>query len=163
MEELKKEVNPIWEHFSSYWSYKHIQKIEEKIDPFIDEITNKVEDFTINNNNVVSIVQRFDEVLLEKASKFSLDQIYTELKEYLRTQVFDQFRVDISKYQSTAAESVANVKIYVDQVKDEMYNELHTIIDQTFENVRKKMFEVIGGRPVNSKEIEDLLKTKADK
>ena len=112
---------------------------------------------------MVSIVQRFDEVLLEKASKFSLDQIYTELKEYLRTQVFDQFRVDISKYQSTAAESVANVKIYVDQVKDEMYNELHTIIDQTFENVRKKMFEVIGGRPVNSKEIEDLLKTKADK
>ena len=87
-----KEVDLVWSQFSKFCSYEHIQKIERRIDPFIELVSNKVNEFEHDNTKNKEIIRRFDEVLLDKASKFNITELKLEIEKLLTKQSFDDYK-----------------------------------------------------------------------
>ena len=92
MPDVKKEVDMIWNQFSKFCSYEHIQKIERKIDPFIEIVSNKVSEFEKDNINNKEIIRRFDEILLDKASKFNITEIKSVIEGLLSKHSFEEHK-----------------------------------------------------------------------
>ncbi|CAI2387629.1 unnamed protein product [Moneuplotes crassus] len=79
---MNKKLKEIWDNFRKCCNIDHINSFKEEMEPKMASCENLVADFNLELIKNKEIIRRFDEVLLEKASKFSIDQIYTKLQDY---------------------------------------------------------------------------------
>ena len=64
----------------------------DQVKPILDESRQLLNGYRLDNQNVKEIVKRFDEVLLEKASKFSVENLTDQLEtKYLLKEDFNSF------------------------------------------------------------------------
>ena len=57
-------------------SLEHIKEVEQKIMPKVENFRAELKTFYDENQQHRNILLRFDEVMLEKASKFAIEQVY---------------------------------------------------------------------------------------
>ena len=79
-------------------SLEHIKQVEQKIlpkvplhfykDPKVEEFRGDLNGFREENKQHRNILLRFDEVMLEKASKFAIEQIYHHFNKYFSFGLF---------------------------------------------------------------------------
>lgn len=138
--DLKSEVDKINEKFINCCSYDHIKKIEDKIDPFIEKVRKQVESFEVDNIKSKEILRRFDEVLWEKASKFNLEQIQLEFKNYIHNQQFEAFKEHLKEFQHSLHLRIDSTKSDVHQAKIEIQKAMEISISKAVTDVKKKLF-----------------------
>ena len=66
--------------------------MKSRIDPFMTKINTKLDMYDKAHDQNQSIISRFDEVLLEKASKFAIEQVYQALEMYINHATFENFK-----------------------------------------------------------------------
>jgi len=73
---VESEFKRLWSNFSKYWAYQHLDHFRNEINPMIDNCK-------INTNKCIAIceenksmIRRFDEVMCDKASRFSIIKLY---------------------------------------------------------------------------------------
>ena len=64
--------------------------MQVKIFPVIEEFGDKIKQFEKENDTAKQIIRSFDNVLLEKASKFSIEEIHRKLEKYVLTTTFKE-------------------------------------------------------------------------
>ena len=69
-------------------SLEHIKQVEQKILPKVEEFRGDLNGFREENKQHRNILLRFDEVMLEKASKFAIEQIYHHFNKYFSFGLF---------------------------------------------------------------------------
>ena len=84
--------------FSNCIQYHHLQKHLDIINPVVSECSDKgrppthhiVLEFEKEIKKTKEIIKRFDEVMCDKASKFSIDNLWHEFKEYISREELDE-------------------------------------------------------------------------
>ena len=75
----------IWEYFktfNNFWQYKDLKEHMDTVKPLVKSWEEMLNNYRKDNEDSKLILRRFDEVLLEKASKFSVDTLEKSLKIY---------------------------------------------------------------------------------
>ncbi|CAI2387474.1 unnamed protein product [Moneuplotes crassus] len=70
--------------------FQDLQDHANQIEPLVTQCRRSLEEYRADNKRQKDIIARFDEVLLEKASKFSVEQLEIKLEDYsLKTDLSD--------------------------------------------------------------------------
>lgn len=86
----KEETKKIWQYFLDFTTLKQLAEVQVKIFPVIEEFGDKIKQFEKENDTAKQIIRSFDNVLLEKASKFSIEEIHRKLEKYVLTTTFKE-------------------------------------------------------------------------
>jgi len=89
--EFHQESKKLWNNFDRYWEFQNLANFEGRMTPIIKECHMKVEKCVGACDHNKSIIQRFDEVLSQKASKVVVSQINTDLQGYQTIEDFHKF------------------------------------------------------------------------
>ena len=85
----------------------------------------------MNHEKNSAIIQRFDEVLLEKASKFNLEEIRQEMKQYISIEGFDIFKKDLNSKHDDIQNEIKHTAGLISKMKDQVCEEFKDNIDHT--------------------------------
>lgn len=91
-----------------------------------------IEEYTDDNRKTKQIVRRFDEVLLEKASKFSIDQIYQTLSLYINNATFENFTDEYNKNHILVNRKIELVEQAFFKTKEDITNEMEKAVKRAF-------------------------------
>lgn len=69
------EAKQIWNNFGRYALYEDLKELYQKTVPEIKRFEERLVNFSVDMTKADSIMRRFDEVMLEKASKVDLREI----------------------------------------------------------------------------------------
>ena len=92
LRETIEEVDRIREKFEYYWSYKHLKELYNKVIPAIQGFENNIKEFYKQMDQQKEMIRRFDEVIMTKAPKFSIDQLNKDLESYLKLTEYKESR-----------------------------------------------------------------------
>ena len=123
-----------WVSVTSNYTYTTI------IEPFIDEVSEKIKRFTVDNNQTKTIIQRFDEIILEKASKFSIEQIYQTLKMYINNSTFSGFKQEFDKGLNDLKRHINQVESSFCNTKQDITDEMEKAVKQAFLKLKKSIY-----------------------
>lgn len=73
-EEVSIDISQIWKNFHQFSKHEDFKIHKDTMTPLVEQCRKDVENFREEVMATRKIISRFDEVLLEKASKFSVEQ-----------------------------------------------------------------------------------------
>jgi NhaP-type Na+/H+ and K+/H+ antiporter len=89
LKETIEEVDFVKSKFQEYCAYKHLKDLYNKVMPVVENFEVKLGRFNREIEQHRLVIRRFDEVMLEKASKFRLKQLENEFCKYLMKNDFE--------------------------------------------------------------------------
>jgi hypothetical protein len=90
------EIDKIWINFDKYCMYDDLKDLYMKTVPEIAKFEVKLEEFSKDIEKQTQILRRFDEILLEKASKGNLSDFQTNIeRKYTPLENFIKHKDDI--------------------------------------------------------------------
>ena len=101
--------------------------------------------------------------MLEKASKFSVDHLRENLVNYPTQDDISKCLQKIKKIDSSVSDQLSEFSTLIDQAKTDLFKDLELRTECAFREVKKHVIEALGGKPVDARELQDLLRAKADK
>jgi len=129
--DLKVETDKIRDHFTKFWSYEHLQDLKNQVEPMVELVGVRLNQYQMNHEKNSAIIQRFDEVLLEKASKFNLEEIRQEMKQYISIEGFDIFKKDLNSKHDDIQNEIKHTSGLISKMKDQVCEEFKDNIDHT--------------------------------
>ena len=106
----------------------------------MEKITSTVTKFESDNENFKTIISRFDEVMCEKASKFSIEQLYQNFESYIHNSTFDSFKEQFNEAHKATFDKIKEVEGYINIAKGEAIAEVEKSVKRTFLNLKKSIF-----------------------
>jgi DNA-binding ferritin-like protein len=92
---------------------------------------------------------RFDEVMLDKASKMSLQQLKLDCKQsYTEIRDFQDLKYDTLKYETTTKKEIQFIQHLLDTTQDTLFEKLSNSMDKY-----AKMLNASYGMPVDAEEL----------
>ncbi|CAI2381841.1 unnamed protein product [Moneuplotes crassus] len=156
--DFKKECNQIWKNFEKYCAYKHLENLSNEILPKIKGFEKTIDKYNEVNDNTQKIVSRFDEIILQKAAKHSLESLRADLDKRLESTMV-RFKEDAFDLRNKIDANYIEMK----SLKSELTQYFNGLIPQTEKSVKNKIINSFGGSPCSVEEIQKLLKLKVDK
>ena len=138
----------------------------------IDQFQIKIQSYDISHFEMKQIIKRFDEVglfyqlaqvILEKASKFSIEQLRVELNNYTKQFEFKNLHSKLKELDKEITEKLVDISSLIDKIKVDCLDELETKTATAFREIKKQVLDSLGGKPVDINELKTLLLVKADK
>ena len=88
------EVLKLWKNFQNFAEYQDLRDLYSKVIPEIQRFEDKMQEMLNEQAKTSLIVKRFDEVLIEKASKQQIRELKLELEEYVREESMKDFKLE---------------------------------------------------------------------
>ena len=111
----------------------------------------------------IGIIQRFDEVLWEKASKIWVNDVAKQFEDYISVEefnIFQQMRNDTDKkFQA----KLNNFDKKIEDLNTSTKQIIANSVIKISKEAKDQLINTLGGRPVEPEELRALLKLKADK
>lgn len=156
-------MKAIWDNFDKYSTLANLEGLKNYLSPFVNDCVEKVAIFKKDNKKCIDIIQRFDEVLTQKASKISVENIEKKLEEYTTINIFNQFKEDKKEIEREHEQDMQLLDIKIDELRDETKQEFATTVETIAKASKNQLIKDLGGKPVEPAELRSLLKLKADK
>lgn len=131
--------------------------------PLFEDWANRVAEYGLENKKCVQIIQRFDEVLCQKASKISLEELETKLDEYLTIEEFNSFQGFKTKLDEEFKTNIQKINSRFDEFTSSTRQLLASAILKITKEAKDQVIQSLGGKPVEPQELHALLKLKANK
>lgn len=104
------------------------------------KIQGLVDTFEKDNDNAKNIIKRFDEIILEKASKFNLEELKLEMKRYIHSDNFGRFLINLKEHQSSTNSSISSLSQKVENLEGEIQEVIDKKMEKSLVEVKKKVF-----------------------
>ena len=109
------------------------------------------------------IISRFDEIICDKASKFSLENVENRFKQYLKIDEFTQAKTDLESQCDKIKDKFKSTLSEIRQVKSDCYKQTYLSMSKAATDTKNEIFDKLGGIPIDRNELQKKLATKADK
>ncbi|CAI2385156.1 unnamed protein product [Moneuplotes crassus] len=141
----------------------HLESHKSEIQSFVQTCYEKLQEYTKDNKQAKMILRNFDEVLIEKASKFSIEELQLKIKELANTEQVNELKQYFNfKLQDT--------NIVIDKLREhvnENKNDVLGIISRETESIQKhlkeKIKEYLLSKTISPEEVQMMLSNKVDK
>ncbi|CAI2381910.1 unnamed protein product [Moneuplotes crassus] len=160
---IEQENKKIWDNFSNYCSFQHLADFRKEIRPKVKSCEKIVCDCIQICTENKAMIRRFDEVICEKASKFTIIKLYKDIEVFLEKEKFRDFKNVFEASCKGFNGKIIELKAELDQLHIKLSGELTDLLEDTAKIVKKSIISEIGGSPIDSKELAKLLLLKADK
>ncbi|CAI2360750.1 unnamed protein product [Moneuplotes crassus] len=158
-EDVKLDIQQLWNHFDHFPKISKLAKYKDEITPIVDKCKEDVEYLSKEVDKSKKIISRFDEVMLEKASKFSVDQLRKECTQtYAKLREFNEFKIITADDEREIKNEIAEIKSILEESHDKLFIKLSDSMDRY-----AKILNASYGKPVNASELHMHLNCKADK
>jgi hypothetical protein len=158
-EEVSVDISQIWKNFKQFSKHEDFKHHKDTMTPLVEQCQKNVDVFREEVMATRKIISRFDEVLLEKASKFSVEQHRQEcIKEFMQINQFNEFKKDTEKIRKEIRNEIDILKHVIDNEHDALFEKLQASMDRY-----AKILNASYGKPVDANELKLLLALKADK
>ncbi|CAI2387835.1 unnamed protein product [Moneuplotes crassus] len=141
----------------------HLDSHKAEIHTFVQKCNDTLIGYQKDNEQAKKILRGFDEVLLEKASKFSINDLQSKLQQLANKEEMN----DLKQYFNFKFEET---RVIIDKLKDivdENQNDVVGIIGKETESIQKdlkdKIKEYLLSKTISPEEVRTLLVNKADK
>ena len=124
LKETIAEVNIIRSKFDNYCSYSHLKDLYNKVIPSIQGFEGNIKEFNLEMEQHKEMIQRFDEVLSSKASKFSIDKIQDEFKNYLHLSDHKQLHERVGFELGQINSTIDSMKFSINEMNDRIIQEI---------------------------------------
>ena len=109
------EIDKIWIHFDKYCMYDDLKDLYLKTVPEIAKFEVKLEEFARDIERQTQILRRFDELMLDKASKGNLSDFQTNIeRKYTPLENFTKHRDEMKEKTEKMREQLAEVNEMID-------------------------------------------------
>ena len=161
--DINERIKAIWKNFDRCCSYDHIIEFKGEVYPRIRQCENLVSDFKIDVLKSQKIMRRFDEVLLEKASKFSINEIYKRFEDYVKIIDFEEFQSGIKHKDYLKQKEFDGLTEKVEENHDYIMGNLEGSISMMVSQVEAKVLKNIKSRSIDQETLNSAMALKADK
>ncbi|CAI2358779.1 unnamed protein product [Moneuplotes crassus] len=142
--------------------FEHLEAHMNRVEPMIQQCRKGLDDYKDDNQKQKEILSRFDEVLLQKASKFSVEQIETKLRDYSLkadfTNLLDQINIKTNENKSYIRE----VQNFTNKTLSKANSDIISKIYEMEKAVRARTNEFLEKNTIKPDEIKKLLAAKAN-
>ncbi|CAI2360509.1 unnamed protein product [Moneuplotes crassus] len=149
--------------FEGCISFTHLEDHRDYVDPKVVSCCTKVSDFRKEIDEAKEIIKRFDEVICEKASKFSVDDITHRLKKFLTKEEVIKIEADYKRESDLLIQELKSMRKEYIEIKRGIIKENLSLLDKSSKDVEKRIINHLGGKPYSTYEIQEMLSHKADK
>mmetsp|Transcript_27057 Transcript_27057/g.23902 ORF Transcript_27057/g.23902 Transcript_27057/m.23902 type:complete len:262 (+) Transcript_27057:558-1343(+) len=118
------ELTKIDEKFKDYCSYSHLKTLRNEVIPVIQDFTSNIKIMQTDMIQHKSIIARFDEILLTKASKISLETISKNLKNYVLTLDFYKFQSKHNIFENKTSENFTELEDNLNSINKKLDEEI---------------------------------------
>lgn len=161
-EDLDDRLRAVWKNFDNYCTFGNFDFFKKEMKPLFDDWYNRVDSFDKDNKKWVLIIQRFDEILWEKASKIHLEEVQNRFANYLTMKEFNEFLKTKTILEKERTDKLADLNSRVDEIIAYTKQLLATSIVKITQDAKNQVLDSLGGKPVEPKELHALLKLKAN-
>lgn len=160
------DITEIWKKFATFnqfIEYSHLQDHIDKVEPLVKKCKQELIQFREDNQEAKLILQRFDEVLSEKASKFSLQEVSAQSATFWLKSEINDLRNHINF-------RIRETELYVDRVNGEVQTvqeDTQSVVAQAVDalqmDLKSKIKLFLETRSIDPRELNQMLFAKADK
>ncbi|CDW74827.1 UNKNOWN [Stylonychia lemnae] len=90
----QEETSRLWKNFQTYAEYNDLKELYNKVVPEVQKFEESLLDLNRECRKTQEIVRRFDEVILDKASKQNIRELYKKLDDYVERDLFIDYKAD---------------------------------------------------------------------
>ncbi|CAI2383280.1 unnamed protein product [Moneuplotes crassus] len=172
----KKDIEDIYKEMEKYCRFQHVKDLEFKVMPKITNFADSISDFQTKLDQTDSIIQRFDEILLTKASKVTLESFRDQLHVFATREQAEANLQRIKKVDDKVKKMILQTNENLNSVEKEisktLNNSISTIASKVLKevqfkaNMQKFTIEELDGMlqgKVGNAEFANALETKANK
>lgn len=123
------------------------------MNPRFQRCESLIGDFKLEMLNNKKIIQRFDEVLLEKASKFSIDIIYQKLQEFVKMDDFKTFKQTLASKEGDRDQEMSDLQDLVEQNYKEIKHSLSGSLSKIAIDVENRILENVKDKCIDRDEL----------
>ena len=110
-------------------------QLEYKFNSFSANLEDKVYMFITQWKENREIIQRFDDILWDKASKMSITEVKESLINYSTKKQFEQYKVELKKDLDTMWGIIVSIDEKILSIQKEALNK----VDETFNSIYRKL------------------------
>ena len=103
-------------------------QLQEEIENFRKSTNIQLSNVLTEKENLGKVIERFDNVILDKASKISIEEVHKKLESYITTN-------DMSKFHLKMVEEIQKVRKYSEEIDLKQENIQNEVIIKTKESV----------------------------
>ncbi|CAI2362031.1 unnamed protein product [Moneuplotes crassus] len=161
--DVKVKTDALWKNFDNCCQYEHIERVKLRVEPLAETCSRRLERFTRDNQEMKNIINRFDEILLEKASKFSVDKLVEKIRDYATETSLEEMTNNVGQLKLDFEQKMEHLQESIDHKQSEIAQDLESKLEHGQNIIKKQVIEHLGETPLTIEEIRELLSTKADK
>ena len=135
----------------------------DSIIPIAEEWYSKINEYSKEIDKAKVIIQRFDEIMLEKASKFSLDELNQEFKDYKNTDHLKELRAQFNNTDLFVRTEITELRSNITQYKNELQMNIISSLRKFWNEVNCQLRNGEQEVNVTKREFEQRLDLKIDK
>ncbi|CAI2359596.1 unnamed protein product [Moneuplotes crassus] len=160
--DLEAKINTVWDNFNNYCDFNHFDNYKASIKPMLRACELRVDKYGVENEKCVKIIQRFDEVLCQKASKFNFGQLEKDMKNYLKAEEFNEKFLEVKKELRNFEVERMKFNSKIDEIGSSVKQMIANSIIKISKEAKNQLIDALGGKPVEPGELISLLKLKAN-
>ena len=152
----------IWNKVKTLASTKDFEDMKEYVMPTIDFMKLRIASFAEDINRNQEIIRRFDEIILQKASKFSLDEIDKKFDSYFKISEHNKYEKNLQRLIEDINTRINEFDNKLKYFRETSFDDLNNQMNAVLYKLRKEIIDSYGGHPVDAREVDAKLSLKAD-
>lgn len=149
--------------FKGYLKMRDFENHKQSIEEITMICKKNIDNFNIDNVQMKTIVKRFDEVILDKASKHRVKLLEDKLAEFVLKIDFDEFRKSNTELLTKLESDFLMLCSKVDANYEDLYEVFHTTMREMAPEIKQDVLNTLNQRIVDQDEFKALMKLKVNK
>ena len=158
-----KRVDEVDSKFKDYCSYKDLKLLYKKVVPAVKGFEANLVEFGKDMEQTKEIVKRFDEVILEKASKISLEAVDQKFELYVKKEQYEGDHNKISEFQNNTQGSIKDLSSGIEQLTQKVDVEIKLAVKKATNYLSNELKKNSGKGYVNKEAVLEMISDKIDK
>ena len=156
------EVDWIREKFNEYCAYRHLKDLYNKVMPAIQGFERNVHDFNKEIEQQKEMIRRFDEILGSKASKFNIDEINVNLRNYLKWEVHSKTWNTIDKRMESISKDIKDINDDIDEMNERITQEIKSAVNKVGTTLKAELKRNTDKGNINKEIVKRMISNKID-
>ena len=156
------DMKDISERLSQIWTVSEMSWLKAQILPAIDDLRINIK---ISNEEIDSfrdLIWRFDEVMLEKASKTSVEQLQRELFNFVHRDDFNSYINEHNILHQNVNQESTKTRV-VHQENNKQKEDIGDLVKKEYRSLKREILNSYGGNPVDYEEFSQTIRLKLNK
>ena len=157
------EINKLLKMFKSYSTLEQLQGLSDSVFPEIKRVEDLAQAAQNDALILKDIVNRFDEVINEKASKFNLQNIESQIKKFTLKENLDEIKSDYIEKIASIDYKIEEIEAKMDVYKQNAMSNIEESIKLAVSHISRSVIAVSSPKQLDFEDILNMINQKVDK